>query len=108
MAALSVVPALVGRAIALVQLLRLTSAYLLAPVVAHFALTYGTQPQQLLAGLHAMYWVIFGLLVGGICVILLVYLLSSAHLNPPGLENFLENGEPALDSPPIVDKPGSG
>ena len=108
MAALSVVPALVGRAIALVQLLRLTSAYLLAPVLAHFALVYGTQPQQLLVGLHAMFWVIFGLLVGGILLILLIYLASGARLNPPGLENFLEHGEPALDSPPIVKKPGSG
>lgn len=106
MAALSVVPALVGRAIALVQLLRLTSAYLLAPVLAHFALAYGTQPQQLLAGLHTMYWIVFGLLVGGMALITLVYLTSRARLDPPGLENFLEKGEPALDSPPIVKKSG--
>ncbi len=108
MAALSVVPALVGRAIALVQLLRLTSAYLLAPVLAHFALTYGTQPEQLLTGLHTMFWVILGLLVGGIALISFIYLISNARLNPPGLENFLEEGEPALDSPPIREKPGSG
>lgn len=51
----SVRPTLVGRAFALVQLLRLSSAYLIAPVMLDFALVNGMQPKQLVLGQHMIY-----------------------------------------------------
>lgn len=101
MAALSITPALVGRTLALVQLLRLTSAYLVAPVLMHFALAYGTRPHELLAGLQLMFWVVLGLTLAGMVLITLIFVIGGARLHPPRLVSFLENDEPALESPPL-------
>ncbi len=101
MAALSVPPMLVGRAIALVELLRLVSAYTVGPVLLYVARSYGTRGQGLLAGVHAGYWMVLGFMLAGMLVITLIYLRGGARLHPPGLETFLEEGEPAFDSPPV-------
>ena len=98
MAALSVQPMLVGRAIALVELLRLASAYAVGPVLVYLAQSYGAQP---LTGLHAAFWIVFGFMLFGIVVITLIYLYGGTRIHPPGLDTFLEEGEPAFDSPPI-------
>lgn len=101
MAALSVPPMLVGRAIALVELLRLTSAYMVGPVLVYFARSHGTQAADLLPALHIAFWIVLGGMIAGIVVITLVYLSGGARLHPPGLNTFIEKGEPAFDSPPI-------
>ena len=101
MAALSVPPVLVGRAIALVELLRLASAYTVGPVLLYIARSFGSGGSGLLAGLHTGYWIILGFMLAGMLVVTLVYLRGGARLHPPGLETFLEEGEPAFDSPPI-------
>jgi MFS family permease len=106
MAALSVVPAMVGRAVALVELLRLFAAYVTVPVLVYFARIYGSRPHEMLAGLHTTFWVSFGMLVGGIVLITLVYVASGANIHPPGLDAYLERGEPALESPPISENRG--
>ncbi len=98
MAALSVRPALVGRAIALVELLRLASAYAVGPVLVYFAQSYGA---RLLPGLHIAFWIVVGFMLAGIVVITLIYLSGGIRIHPPGLDTFLEEGEPAFDSPPI-------
>lgn len=98
MAALSATPALVGRAIALVQLLRLTSAYAVAPVLLYFAQAGGA---SLIDGLHVTFRVALGITLAGIVVITLVYLAGGAKLHPPRLRSFLEEEEPAFESPPI-------
>ena len=98
MAALSVRPMLVGRAIALVELLRLASAYAVGPVLIYFAQSYGS---QLLPGLHTAFWIVFGFMLAGIVFITLIYISGGTRIHPPGLQTFLEEGEPAFDSPPI-------
>ncbi|CAN5563753.1 MFS transporter [soil metagenome] len=107
MAALSIPPMLVGRAIALVELLRLASAYTVGPVLVYIARSYGSRGENLLAGIHTGYWIVFGFMLAGILVITLIYLRGGARLHPPGLETFLEDGEPAFDSPPVKKKPAS-
>lgn len=42
-----------------------------------------------------------GFMLAGMLVITLIYLRGGARLHPPGLETFLEKGEPAFDSPPV-------
>jgi MFS family permease len=101
MAALSVVPAFVGRAIALVQMLRLIGAYALGPVLVHFVLTYGTQPQELLMGLHGAFQTVLGVTLGGILVNTVIFFVGGARLHPPRLRVFLEEDAPALESPSI-------
>lgn len=105
MAALSVPPMLVGRAIALVELLRLASAYTVGPILVYVAKFYGSGGESLLAGLHAGYWIVLGLMLAGMLVITLIYLRGGARLQPPGLKTFVEDGEPALDSPPVKKHP---
>ena len=105
MAALSVPPMFVGRAIALVELLRLVSAYTVGPVLLYIARSFGSGGSGLLAGLHAGYWIVLGFMLAGMLVVTLVYLRGGARLHPPGLENFLEKGEPAFDSPPVKKHP---
>ncbi|MGB3684103.1 MAG: MFS transporter [Rubrobacteraceae bacterium] len=105
MAALSVPPMLVGRAIALVELLRLVSAYTVGPVLLYVARSYGTEGENLLAGLHAGYWIVLGLMLAGMLVITLIYLRGGTRIHPPGLETFLEAGEPAFDSPSVRKRP---
>ena len=101
MAALSVPPLLVGRAIALVELLRLVSAYTVGPVLLYVARSYSSRGESLLAGIHTGYWIVFSFMLTGMLVITLIYLRGGARLHPPGLETFLQDGEPAFDSPPV-------
>lgn len=105
MAALSVPPMLVGRAIALVELLRLVSAYTVGPVLIYVARSFGSRGQGLLTGLHISYWIVLGFMLAGMLVITLIYLRGGARLHPPGLETFIEEGEPAFDSPPVKKRP---
>ncbi len=105
MAALSVPPMLVGRAIALVELLRLASAYTVGPVLVYIARSYGSGESNLLAGLHAGYWIVLCFMLAGMLVITLIYLRGGTRIHPPGLKTFLEDGEPALDSPPVAKRP---
>ena len=102
MAGLSVKPMLVGRAFALVEMLRLAGAFAIVPAFTYFAMSYGTTPERLMLGLHYMYWVILiGLVVTiGICTT--IFLLGGARIHAPDLRAYLEEQEPALESPPII------
>ncbi len=107
MAALSVPSMLVGRAIALVELLRLASAYTVGPVLVYIARLYGSGGESLLTGLHVGYWIVLGFMLAGMLIITLIYLRGGARLHPPGLETFLEDDEPAFDSPPVKKHPAA-
>lgn len=102
MAGLSVKPMLVGRAFALVELLRLAGAFAIVPAFTYFAMAYGSDPSRVMLGLHYMYWVILiGLVVTvGICT--LMFVLGGARIHAPNLQAYLEEGEAALESPPVV------
>lgn len=104
MAGLSVPPLLVGRAIALVELLRLASAYTVGPVLLYVAKSYGSRGEGLLAGIHTGYWILLGFMLAGMLLITLIYLRGGARLHPPALEAFLQDGEPAFKSPPVKAK----
>lgn len=102
MAGLSVKPMLVGRAFALVEMLRLAGAFAIVPAFTYFAMSYGTTPERLMLGLHYMFWVILiGLVVTiGICTA--IFLLGGARIHAPDLRAYLEEQEPALESPPVI------
>ena len=105
MAGLSVPPILVGRAIALVELLRLASAYTVGPALLYVAQSYSSREEGLLAGIHTGYWIVLGFMLAGMLLITLIYLRGGARLHPPALETFLQDGEPAFDSPPVKKQP---
>jgi hypothetical protein len=102
MAGLSVQPRLVGRAFALVELLRLAGAYALVPAFTYFALAFGGDPPALSRGLHVVSWVILGGLVATVVVCTVLFFLGGARIHPPDLQAYVEEGREALESPPLA------
>jgi MFS family permease len=98
---LSVSSKLVGRAFALVEMLRLAGAFAMVPAFTHFAQVYGTQPMALTQGLRPVFWVIFGIMVGTLGICTLIFVVGGARLHPPDLECYLGGEGEALESPPI-------
>lgn len=92
----------IGRTFALVELLRSAAAYLIGPVMLHFALSQGATPRALVQGFHITFWATFGLLVIGIAVLVTLFLISKVRLRPPNLEGWLNGDEQALESPPVA------
>lgn len=101
-AALSVRANLVGRAFALVELLRLAGAFALVPAFLYFGEIYGMQPQKFLLGAHIVFWVILIGLVCVIALITLVFFIGGARIHSPNVRAYLERGEPAFESPPFA------
>jgi hypothetical protein len=88
LAGLGVHPHLLGRAFALVQLLRLTTTFAIAPIVVHLA---GGGQGATADGL--------AICVVGLVLSLAVPALSGARLERPDLEAWLEDGERGIASP---------
>ncbi len=101
-AALSVPSQLVGRAFALVEMLRLAGAYALVPAFLYFAQVHGTQPGPLVLGLHVVFWVILVLLAVTIIFTTALYVAGGAYLHPPNLTRYLKEGKEAFQSPPVA------
>ena len=95
LAGLGVRATLLGRAFALVQLLRLTAAYAVGPVVLYLA----QQQASLVSGVRTGIWVTLGLSVTGLVASVVIPALSGARPHPPDLEGWLERGERGLLSP---------
>ncbi len=95
LAGLGVRSQLLGRAFALVQLLRLTATFAVGPVVLYLA----QHDASVSAGVRLGVWITVALAVVGLAVSLVVPLLSGARLRVPDLEEWLEDGERALVSP---------
>lgn len=95
LAGLGVSSQLLGRAFALVQLLRLVTTYAVGPVVVYLAQRQGT----LFGGVRLGVWITLALSMGGLLVSLLVPALSGARPHEPDLEGWLERGERGMPSP---------
>ena len=93
-----------GRAFALVQLLRLTATFAVGPIVLYVA----QQQSSLADGIRLAVWVTLALALLGLALSLLVPALSGARLQVPDLEGWLEHGERGLSSPatPVHLRPG--
>jgi len=95
LAALGVRSRLLGRAFALVQLLRLTVTFAIGPVVLYLA----QQQASPAAGVRLAVWATLTLAVAGLVLSLLIPALSGARLQAPDLEGWLHDGERGLVSP---------
>lgn len=90
----------VGRAFALVELLRSEAAYLIGPVLLFVARHNGTQPH----GLALATWWMVGITAVGTVAVAVLYRISGAPLEPPDLQNWLEGDEQALESPRTAER----
>jgi hypothetical protein len=86
---------------AIVELMRAVAAFMIAPIFVHFASTVGG---SLDAGTGIALWIGFGLAIGGAAIAVVLYAVGGARPQTPDLEGFLEDGEPAWYSPPLLAK----
>jgi hypothetical protein len=87
------------RVFAIVELMRAVAAFMIAPIFVHFASTVGG---SLDAGTGIALWIGFALAIGGAVVAVVLYALGGARPQTPDLDGFLEDGEPAWYSPPLL------
>jgi nucleotide-binding universal stress UspA family protein/MFS family permease len=106
----SVVPALflagyslrsasIQRVFAILELLRAFAAFLIVPILLHFAVTLTGLPTP---AMTTTLWICFGLSAGGAVVFVLLYLLGRVRPSAPALERWMGGQEPAWESPPLL------
>jgi len=105
----SVVPALflagfslraasIQRVFAILELMRAIAAFMIVPILAHFATSLAGVPT---AAMGTTLWVCFGLAVGGTVLGVLIYVLGGARPPAPSIERFLGGLEPGWESPAL-------
>ncbi|TPG34930.1 MFS transporter [Mycolicibacterium hodleri] len=87
------------RVFAIIELFRAVAAFMVAPILAHFAITVST---DLTEGTVDALWIGFGLAVGGTIFGVAIYALSGARPQRPDLDEFLDGDDPAWYSPPLL------
>jgi nucleotide-binding universal stress UspA family protein/MFS family permease len=106
----SVVPALflagyslrsasIQRVFAILELLRAVAAFLVAPILLHFAVTATGLPSS---AMSTALWICFGLAAGGAVVGVLLYLLGRVRPQAAALERWMGGQEAAWESPPLL------
>jgi len=85
----------IGRAFALVELLRSEAAYLVGPVLLYVAMLH--RPLQ--HGIVFATWITVGVAAAGLVGLVALFVASGARLHAPDLEAWLDRGEQALESP---------
>src|SRR5580693_3589471 len=106
----SVVPALflagyslrsasIQRVFAILELLRAIAAFLIAPILLHFAVTLTGLPSP---AFNTALWICFGLSAGGAVVGVLLYVFGRVRPAAPAIERWMGGMEPAWDSPPLL------
>jgi MFS family permease len=89
----------IQRIFALIEFLRGTAAFLVAPIMLHFAMTTASSPA---AGIGAAIWVCFGIAVTGGAVAAYLLVLGRLRLQTPDLETWERGEDPAWHSPPLA------
>jgi nucleotide-binding universal stress UspA family protein len=106
----SVVPALflagfsqrsgsIQRVFAILELLRAMAAFLIVPILLHFAITLTGLPSP---AFSTTLWICFALSLGGAAVGVLLYLLGGVRPPTPALTTWMGGQEPAWESPPLL------
>lgn len=90
----------VQRVFAIIELLRGVAAFMIAPILVHFAFTVGHSVD---AGTRTALWICFGLSVGGALAAISLYALGGVRNPPaPSLERWQGGEEPGWYSPPLL------
>ena len=87
------------RVFAIIKLLRAVAAFMVAPILAHFAVTASS---DLNVGTGYALWIGFGLAIGGALFGVAIYALSGARPQRPNLDRFIDGESPAWYSPPLL------
>ena len=106
----SVVPALflagfslralsIQRVFAILELLRAVAAFLLVPILLHFAVSVVGLPTP---ALNTVLWACFGISVGGAVIAILLYVLGGARPAAPAVTTWMGGTQTAWESPPLL------
>jgi nucleotide-binding universal stress UspA family protein/MFS family permease len=99
MAGFSLRSASIQRVFAILELLRAVAAFLIVPILLHFATTLtGLATPQMNTAL----WICFGLAVGGALIGIGLYLLGRLRPPAPVIDRWMGGQEPAWYSPPLL------
>jgi MFS family permease len=98
-AGFSLTSANVQRVFAIVELLRAVAAFMIAPILLHFAATVGGSTD---AGTSMALWMCFGIAIGGALLALCLYALGGVRPPAPSLEQWMGGTNPAWASPPLL------
>jgi len=98
LAALSLRSRDVQRVLSVLELFRAVAAFMVTPILAHFAITLAGVPTPAMA---TVWWAIFAIAAGGALIAVLLYLLGGARPAQPAVEAWMEGPEPAWYSPPL-------
>jgi nucleotide-binding universal stress UspA family protein/MFS family permease len=99
LAGFSLRSASIQRVFAILELLRAVAAFMIVPILLHFATTLtGLATPQMSTAL----WICFGLSVGAAIVGIGLYLLGRVRPPAPALDRWMGGQEPAWYSPPLL------
>jgi nucleotide-binding universal stress UspA family protein/MFS family permease len=99
MAGYSLRSASIQRVFAILELLRAIAAFLVTPILLHFAITVTGAPSR---AFDTALWVCFGLAAGGAVVGVALYALGRVRPAAAAIEVWMGGMEPAWDSPPLL------
>ena len=89
----------VQRVFAILELLRAVAAFLVVPILLHFAATLAGLPT---AAMGTALWICFGLSAGGAIVAVALYVLGGARPSAPSVQRWMDGQAPAWESPPLL------
>jgi nucleotide-binding universal stress UspA family protein/MFS family permease len=99
LAGFSLRSASIQRVFAILELLRAVAAFLIVPILLHFAATLtGLATPQM----DTAMWICFGLAVGGALIGISLYLLGRVRPPAPAIDRWMGGQDPAWYSPPLL------
>lgn len=99
LAGFSLRSASVQRVFAVLELLRAVAAFMIAPILLHFAVSLTGLPT---AAMRTTLWICFALAAGAAVAGVLLYLLGGVRPAAPWLTRWMGGQEPAWESPPLL------
>jgi nucleotide-binding universal stress UspA family protein/MFS family permease len=101
LAGFSLRSASIQRVFAILELLRAVAAFMIVPILLHFAVTLTGLATP---AMNTALWICFGLAIGAAIVGIALYLLGRVRPLPPApaLDRWMGGMEPAWDSPPLL------
>jgi len=99
LAALSLRSRDVQRVLSILELFRAVAAFMVTPILAHFAVTLAGVPTP---AMGTVWWSLFAISAGGALIAVLLYLAGGVRPAAPAVGAWMEGPEPAWYSPPLL------
>ena len=99
LAALSLRSRDVQRVLSILELFRAAAAFMVTPILAHFAVTLAGVPTS---AIGTVWWAILAIAAGGVLIAVLLYLLGGVRPAKPAIEDWMQGPEAAWYSPPLL------